>query len=373
MAKNRCKVLARALILCCASLALFAAAPGEIAADETPARALTPPALPTEVHLSLFDLEILEIDEQQQTFELEADLEALWQDPRLAFGGPGELADGAMPLMFEQSAASDLLETIWWPNFELLDGRGSRDQMHLSITLFPDGTVRYHERFSAVIKQDLDLRTFPFDAHDISFAIGPFSANSAAVIFRPLGEERSPVAWEPSEWAVDNTELLVLPGPACSDSGEACLEAGGCPGDQVCQQGWASAKVSMSIFRVSKHYVWKVVLPLALIVLISSAVFWLDLGRFPDPGDRLAISFTGILTVVAFDFVSSGSLPKLWYNTILDKILLLAYVFLAINVALNVVSTQLCTTRPAACRRVDLIGRWLFPLAFLIGLAILIL
>lgn len=372
MSKSRFDLLARTLVRTCTSLALLCAIPGGVAADETPLRALTPPTIPTEVYVSLFDLEILGIDEQQETFEVEADLEAQWHDPRLAFGGSGDLADQPMPLAFEQEAASDLLQTIWWPNFELTDGRDSRDQMHLSITIYPDGTVRYYERFSATIKQSLDLQPFPFDAHDISFSVGPFSASSAAVVFLPFEADRPPISWEPSEWVVDDAELVVLPGPTCSGSGDPCLTDTECPGGETCEVGWASAQVHMSIFRVSKHYVWKIILPLALIVLISSAVFWLDLAKFPDPGDRLAISFTGVLTVVAFDFVSSGNLPKLWYNTVLDKVLLMAYVFLAINIALNVVSTQLSTTRPVACRRNDLIGRWVFPAAFLIGLWILI-
>jgi hypothetical protein len=358
----------RALACCGAIFALPCTVPSGLAAAEIPARALTPPAFPTEVYISLYGVEVFEIDEQQETFVIEADLAADWQDPRLAWDASGEA--GGLPLVFEEEAASDLLKTIWWPNFELSNGRGSRDRMHLSIEIVSDGTVAYHERFSAVIKQNLSsyLDQFPFDYHDISFQVLPFSAGGSEVVFLPMQEEQEPIRWEPSDWSIADPELVVRPGWICSGSGEVCSPGDECPAGESCDAGWASAAVSMSIFRVTTHYVWKIILPLTLIVLVSSAVFWLDLVKFPDPGDRLAISFTGVLTVVAFDFVSSGSLPKLWYMTVLDKILVMAYIFLAINIALNVASTQLSTVRPALSRRVDLVGRWVFPLAFLICL-----
>ena len=362
--KNRCT---RAMAWGGVGLALvtFAAT----AHAEAPARALTPPAFPTDVYITLFDLEVFEIDEQQETFLIEADLGAEWYDPRLAFGA--ETDQPSPPAVFEQEAATDFLKTIWWPNFELLDGRDSRSQMHLSIEVYPDGTVTYHERFSAVIKQQLDLRPFPFDVQEISFVVGPFSASPAAVNFLPMEENQQLVQWEPSEWVIELAELAVSPGVGCSGSGEICSDDADCAAGETCDYGWATLAVNMVISRVPTHYVWKIILPLTLIVLASSAVFWLDLVKFPDPGDRLTLSFTGVLTIVAFDFVSADSMPKTFYASTLDKILMMAYVFMAINIALNVASTIFSTDRPDTSRKVDLIGRWVFPGAFLFGLLVL--
>ncbi len=55
-------------------------------------------------------------------------------------------------------------------------------------------------------------------------------------------------------------------------------------------------------------------MPLLLIVAISWAVFWMDYEDM-NLADRMSVSFTSVLTVVAFDFVSSDSLPKLSYAT----------------------------------------------------------
>lgn len=370
--KKTCDLFLRAAFSCCAVLAFLVLVPGQLAADDIPARALTPPALPTQVFVGLSNLEIVEIDERRETFVIEANLHAQWQDSRLTFEPSQEMIAGQLPLRYKEATALELLETVWWPDFTLVDGRGSRERMQLSIDIYPDGTLVYQERFTSAIKQNLDLEPFPFDAHDISFSLGVFGTDSRAVVFLPFEEGTPPINWEPTEWSISESELVVLTGFACADSGEACGSDGDCAEGEVCVAGWPSANVQMSIGRVPNHYTWKIILPLTLIVLASSAVFWLDLAKFPDPGDRLTISFTGVLTVVAFDFVSSDSLPKLWYSTVLDNILVMAYVFMAVNIVLNVIATQFSAARPTACRRTDFVGRYVFPLAFLVGLWILI-
>lgn len=358
------------LLAAAAGLLSSAAASGQGAAIAP--RTLTPPLAdgPTVVLVDLYGVEVLGINEQEETFEIEADLAASWVDERLAFD---EAATGASRLIFQGEAVEEALKSeVWWPDFEITDSRGSRDRMHVQLAIDSDGWVHYHERFSALIKQSLDLASFPFDESEISLTVTPFSYDAEEVVFLPAEEARQPLSWEPSEWVVSDPSLVVAAGRFCADSADPCAENADCPGEgEECVAGFASARVKMSIARVSDHYVWKIILPLALIVLVSTAIFWIDLERFG--GDRLAVAFTGVLTVVAFDFVSSGSLPKLWYTTTLDKILITAYFFMACIVAENVLVAVLTRHAPAAARWVDRAARLLVPLAFLVvllGLAV---
>jgi len=352
-------------------------APAAARAEEPSRRSLTPPdpAAPTPVYLSVYDLEVYNIDEREQTFDVGARFSASWWDGRLAFD-PDVV--GAETLIYQGEAVTEkLAKDVWWPTVEIVDSRGARDSLHRELRISADGRVFYAERFTAAIAQPFYLADFPFDQHDIEFSIEPYTYDASAVTFVAPEESRAPVSWEPTEWYLSNPSLDIDDGTSysCSASGDACGGDEDCPGDEVCEEqiGYTRATLSLSIRRDPSHYVWKIILPLVLIILVSSAVYWMDLERFPDPGDRFSVAFTSVLTVVAFDFVTADSLPKLWYTTLMDQVLILAYVFAALNVAGIAVTTVLSRRRPAGAERLVRVLRWGFPPAFLVALGWLVL
>lgn len=71
--------------------------------------------------------------------------------------------------------------------------------------------------------------------------------------------------------------------------------------------------------RDSNFYIWKILVPLTLIVMMSWVVFWINPVKF---GSQLGISATSMLTLIAFQFAQTGVLPKLSYFTIMDKLIL---------------------------------------------------
>ena len=123
--------------------------------------------------------------------------------------------------------------------------------------------------------------------------------------------------------------------------------------------------VEFEIRRDPTYYVTKVVIPLALIVAISWGVFWMDGNEL---GDRMAISFTGILTAVAYQFIVSDKLPEHVYDTFLDNFILLAFFNLVLTIIINVIVYQGCHHGYALeTKRIDKICRGLFPAMFLVG------
>lgn len=354
------------------TLLLIGAGGSAASTDSTAALSPPNPYGPTQVTIGLFDVEILNIDPREETFEVEADLVAQWMDQRLAFD-PNRV--GAQTLTFQDGAAIEAFEnSVWWPSLEVTDARGPRDRLHIDLTVYADGSVFYRERMVVKIKQSFNLSSFPFDEHEISFSVGSFSYDASAVRFEKSELARSTVNWEPSEWTVSEPDFRVAPGLFCSESREVCETDADCLTEgESCATGFAVARVQLEISRVPDHYMWKIILPLLLIVLASSGVFWLDLEKFPDPGDRLTIAFTGVLTVVAFDFVSAGTVPKLWYTTIMDRILILSYVFLALNILENVLAVRAFNITGERAARIDKIARRTFAPAYLLLAFILLL
>lgn len=327
--------------------------------------AITPPNAEffTDIYVDIWDVKIFRIDENEEIFEVEATLDAAWSDPRLQFDAA---AVGNDTKVYEgETAAEALKNEIWWPNFDVADSRGNRDIINLSISVDSEGEVYYRERFTAVIMQPYDLEYFPFDVQNISFKIVPFSAafseNINFVSFSDLDNDTS--SWNPDEWDISNLQLTITSGhcPELESISEPTRECEN--GDFVFTALDSAATVSMTISRVPDHYMSNYVLPILLIVMISTAVFFMGFERM-HLGDRLSVSFTSVLTIVAFDFVASENLPKLWYSTGIDHILTAAYVFLALNVLENVVVSRINVSRQVAAMRIDTTFRWVYPIAF---------
>ena len=83
-----------------------------------------------------------------------------------------------------------------------------------------------------------------------------------------------------------------------------------------------------------------VILPLTLIVMLSWSVFWMDRSSI---GDRLSVSFVGVLTAVAYLLVISDKLPQIAYVTLIHAFVSFSFL-------------TMCATAPAslmvgACNR----------------------
>jgi hypothetical protein len=114
-----------------------------------------------------------------------------------------------------------------------------------------------------------------------------------------------------------------------------------------------------------------IVVPLLILVALSWSVFWMATSQLSD---RMAISFIGILTVVAFQIVVSEMLPRIPNFTILSSFLLFSYLILVASVVVNLrVGALDQAGRVEAGNRLDRRCRWLFPLIFLIGNVLIVL
>jgi len=81
-----------------------------------------------------------------------------------------------------------------------------------------------------------------------------------------------------------------------------------------------------------------VVLPLILIVILSFSVFWMDKSSV---GDRLSVSFIGILTSVAYQNLISDQMPHIAYSTLMHAFVNLSFLTMCATVVFNLVVNTL--------------------------------
>jgi hypothetical protein len=120
--------------------------------------------------------------------------------------------------------------------------------------------------------------------------------------------------------------------------------------------------VALHIEREWGFYVYKLWIPLFLIVALSWSIFWMGDESFVN---RIRISATAFLTVVAYQFAISGNLPKVAYLTLMDRLMIASFVLIAMSALQSLPVVALRDTNPRRAARLDQVSRWLFPLSYL--------
>ncbi len=309
---------------------------------------------PTVADLRLFIIDVTGVDEISGTFTVEGYLDLVWCDPRLASGPE---AAGARRQVFLAGDAAVKLEQIWWPDLLFANAPAGRDAGKQILEIAADGTVEYRERFSATLEARYDLRRFPFDHQTLPLVIESFAWSSEALLFHEqgdkigLGEEFEVPAWHTA-------------------SVRTRIESKQEIRDRAPFSRWV---LEIDVDRQAAYYVWKILIPLVLLVAASWTVFWMDDGSL---GERMGVSLTGILTVVAYQFIIDADLPQISYLTFMDAVLFASFAMMVLTIIENVlVRAPNAGDRQTRERRkrFDRTCRWLFPAAYAGLLTLLVL
>lgn len=335
----------------------FADAPARLASPPTASAEpfLTAPPMgdgPVVVRASFHLRDLNDVDDEAETFEFGGVLTLTWQDPRQAFD-PAEI--GVDEKVYLGAYQFNEVFTGWFPQVVLVNESGLYEKHGTVLRVRADGTITLLETVHAVGEADLQLRRYPFDRQRLNATFEVLGFDSSEVVLQAESETHGSLN-EPVEvpqWA--------LTGISASTRDRQAPYAG--------RKGTASVYVvSMDVERQSFFMIRLVVFPLILIVMLSWSVFWMDRSSL---GDRISVSFIGILTAVAYQTVVSEILPQISYMTLMHGFLNLSFIIMCATVVINLVVSKLDQAgKPEAGNRVDRRSRWIFPLSYL-GLNVL--
>ena len=91
--------------------------------------------------------------------------------------------------------------------------------------------------------------------------------------------------------------------------------------------------IEIIIQRNFEHYLWKIMLPVFLILCVAWYVLWIPTEKYEA---RLNTSIIALLALIAYNFVFQDDIPKLEYLTDMDRFILLSYIFCCIPVFLSI-------------------------------------
>jgi hypothetical protein len=341
------------------ALALLASVPQATAddqpADGKPSEDLKemPPHRPIEVEVSVELVEVSQIQDHEEKFEVEFFLFMSWNDPRLAF-------DSDRAGTRKQIVPAD---GIWSPEPELIDDLDVNVQGGSHAHVHPDGTVLYRQYYRGTMSSDFDLHEFPFDRHRLELVI-----ESTAGVFDDVryvagesgvrqGDEGGSARLVPHGW-----NLLGITSEVSKNRYPRLNET------------YSRFTLRMDVERDPHYYWWSVVLPLLPIVITSWSVFWMDPKEFSS---QIGVGVTAMLTVVAYRITIDSSLPPLTYMTRMDYFLLVCQAFVfgsfLLSVAVHVCFALDTPDMVDLARHINQRCRWVPPLAMTVTCSLLLL
>ena len=293
-----------------------------------------PDGVATRVGIGLYVINVSKINDIEQVFTIDFAVRMTWRDSRLV-----------------DKAGVYALSEVWHPGIVILNQHGINKLLDDIVRVDAAGNVRYGQRLWGDLALKLAVRDFPFDTHTLPI-------NIASVSYGP-GE----IEFIEDEYGVSRADEFSIAGWSVEE--EIGFRTGGY---YVAGRGneLADAAYVLEARRHAGFYIWRVVVPLILIIFMSWTVFYIDPNELES---QITISVTSILTVVALQFTFVGILPKVSYLTRLDKFIQGATILIFLALIESVTTSALTLGgKHSLARKLDNWSRIIFPL----GLVMLI-
>ena len=313
---------------------------------------ITPPpgAAPVPVQVGIYLIDITNIDETRNTFEVELDVLVRWTDTRMAFDPE---AAGTDLRVHVGPDAEKIFDGLWTAQIVLANPVGQMGVGARKVSVHADGRIEISVQVNSTVRTNLDYRRFPFDSQVLPIILESFAWNNT-VVELVMDPDRTGFAPEfaLAEWDVEAIESRVEDVLRVRDS-----------------IPFSNLNYEIRIQRQSGYYLWKIFLTVFIIVSLTWVVFWMSDERL---GRRAGISSSGILTVIAYQFVTTSTLPRVSYLTVADRVMTVSIITIAATMVVSVFVDRIDFENQAAKLRVDRACRWIFPLAYLgmLGLVI---
>jgi hypothetical protein len=301
---------------------------------------------PTAVDVLLHVKSLSDLDASADSYAIEGYMDVIWCDPRLAAGGVA-----TKTLRGAQVEAAWL--TLWSPalGFAGLAEPVTVERTELQIR--GDGTVQYRAKFQAVMAAEYSLYAFPFDRQHFVLRLRSFTWPSQALVI----QSREALVQVPDDLEIPEWRYL---------GADATVEDTKEDDERFM---FSTLSVVFNVQRSPGVYFSKILIPLAVITLLTMAIFWLDGEGFDI---RLGGGMTGLLTSIAYQFIASDSLPGYVFNTYLDAFIWMSFIWIVVSlVESGFVAFLHKTERAKLAIKTDGVARWLVPALYLLSLVVL--
>ena len=293
-------------------------------------------AEPVRIGVEFFLLDLKEINDKLNSFTIDFVMTLSWLDARLE--GAANRGAGCITS----------LDAIWHPASIFLNADDSGSGQTGSVEILENGEVIYSRRYTRTFSNDLDMRRFPFDKQTLVVRIASMIYGPDQVEF--YGEPALTTVYEEAGlpgWNLDALQSNMQIGPVTA-----------------AVTSHSSLEYKIFVERQSAYYLWRLVFPLLLLMLMAWAVFWLPPEHL---GIQISVAIGAIFSLMSF-LVSQGQiLPPVSYMTIADILIVISILLIFIAFGESVITGNLSQSgRLPLAQRIDRIGRWIYLLVVLL-------
>ena len=321
---------------------------------------------PTIVHVEYLIQSIYGIDTINQAFQADFYLYVHWRHP-----------DG------EQCTPSTNWNETWNPGIEFVNSVNELNPRKSGYECYrPDETGRsdffsFWGRYQGTFQSSMNFERFPLDRHQLSIDIESYQHNSTVLIFgydgKTLDDNGALLLCTNADNCLD--KKLLLDPPPLSEWSLGNISVKQSLTDYSATEGsgitYSNISLEIEINRLYQHYLWKILLPVALQLLLSLLILTANPQDFIG---RFGATVTLFLSMLALSFATQDMLPPVPYIVLADAFILAAYIMIFLSSLESAVtywitrkgeSSTLSTLRDLP-RKIDKTCLALFPLLYII-------
>jgi len=313
---------------------------------------------PVEVTVSFELRDIDHIDDDAETIEFTGVMKLSWHDSRQVFD---PLIEGTNEKTYQGNFQFDEMFSGWYPQLILVNQSGMYEKHGVLLRVRSNGSLSLYETINAAAKIDLDLLRYPVDQQRLKavFHVLGFDANEIVLRLEPGyndGDLNIDEAFKMPQWQLKGIKSSI-----------------GTRNTPLIGKGATTSTftVAIDLQRNSFFILRLVIIPLIMIVILSWSVFWMPKSSL---GDRISVSFIGILTAVTYQVILSEILPRISYVTLInDGFLGVSFFIMSMTIIVNLRVGHLDRVGlHVAGDRLDDLCKWLFPAIYFGSLLLLV-
>jgi hypothetical protein len=290
---------------------------------------------PTILKTDLFVDRIYEVAPKNGTFEAQVNLWLTWKELRL------------IPILKKYNLYTDEKKPFYlcsfdqnlnFSNYKMFDPAvefyNRKDKPPVEnymsdwIDIFSDGTVDQRLKDVAIFQSDFSFKKFPFDNQKLSIEIwSEFPSN--LVRFKP--NEPAMSSYKESGVSPTTGEKIYVDGWSLGDIDYETWSYV----DKTDNKPYTGFYLYIDIKRLTSYYIYKIILPIIFILIISWSVFWI---RGSQLEAKVNVTIVCLLSLIAYNFIIDEDIPKLPYLTFMDTFILVSYFYTGIATILCVYS-----------------------------------
>lgn len=226
------------------------------------------------------------------------------------------------------------------------------------VDIFSNGIVETRLRDTAKFKAaTFDFRKFPFDSQTLTFELWS-EFPSTIVALEPYEEGMS--EHKETLYNFYEDEGIVIPGWNLVEVNYEAYEFE--EPDGYPYQGFI---LELEVERISNYYIFKIFLPIIIILIISWSVFWIHPKQIEA---KVNITIVALLTLIAYNLIMDDEIPKLDYVTFMDAFIFITYLFTAAATILCVYSYYRYVKYRRTVNLVDHYSKFLGPIFYVISM-----